>query len=95
MYTKEAIRTLLETNDRAVARGVVAIYRYQTEAEQATQTTRDANGVGFNGVDAEILSSFALWINGGRPLTPKMLALARKKMMKYAGQLARIANGEV
>jgi hypothetical protein len=94
-YTQQQIREMLENNDKAVARGVAAIFKYQTHAEQASHTTRENNGVGFNGVDAEILSSFAEFYNKTGFLTPKQTALARKKILKYAGQLTRIANKEI
>lgn len=91
MATKAEIIELLETNDRAVAKAVWRIHQYQTEAERAVQATTEHNGVGFNAFDAEILSSFAEQINRGRTLSQKQMAIARKKMRKYAGQLARIA----
>lgn len=38
-YTKEQIKQMLQTNDKAVARGVLAIYAYQTAVEQAGDVT--------------------------------------------------------
>lgn len=103
-YTKEYIAEKLASNDTWLLRAVVAIYEYQTDSEQAAGVTREDNGVGFNGVDSEILSSFAKqiirWeaaVNNRRfntPLSVKQLAIARTKMKKYAGQLARIANAK-
>lgn len=94
-WTKDEIKNLLETNDLAVLRGWLRIYELQTEDEKQIQTTRYNNGVGFNGFDGEILTNmienFKKWGN----LTEKQFALLKKKMMKYAGQLAKIANGEV
>lgn len=92
MYTKQDIVKMLETNDKAVCRGVAAIYKFQTESEKSTQTTKENNGVGFNGADAEILSSFAEFYKKTGFLTPKQLAVARKRIVKYAGQLTSIAN---
>jgi hypothetical protein len=63
--------------------------------------TKHHNGVGFNGRDAAILSSFAKQIMSWeatsnprypQPLSPKQFDLARRMMPKYAGQLARIAE---
>lgn len=89
---KQQIKDLLLTNDKAVQRGVVAIYKRQTEAEQATQATREHNGVGYSGVHAEIMSSFAQRLLRGLSLSEKQLACARKIIVRYAGQLMEIAD---
>ena len=93
-WTKEAIRAKLEVSDAWLYRGLSAIYARQTADEQDTNTTNHENGVGFNGVDAEFLSSLAVQVNTVNYLTPKQIGHARTKMLKYAGQLARIANGD-
>lgn len=89
------------SNDKWLVRGILAIYACQTADERSSQTTKHHNGVGFNGTDANIMSSFARQIQSWQatenprypsPLSPKQLGLARKKMSKYAGQLARIAS---
>ena len=95
VWVKEDIRTLLETNDRAVLKGVVAIYKLQTEDEKAAATTSHENGVGFNGFDAEIMTSFAQQILKRGFLSIKQKTIARKKILKYAGQLTKIANQEI
>lgn len=92
IWSKEEIKNLLSTNDKAVCRAVVAIYNKQTDCEKDCAETTDANGVGFNGADANILSSFAEWILKRGYLTEKQMVIARKKMMKYAKQLTDIAN---
>ncbi len=94
-WNKLTIRAMLETNNVWVVRGLMAIYKYQTESEKAEGVTREDNGVGFNGVDSEILTSFAQQWQARNFLSPKQLEIARKKMLKYSGQLAKIANGEV
>lgn len=92
LYTKEIIAEKITTDQAWTERAVVAIFNRQTSDEQYRGTTVERNFVGFNGCDAEIMSSFALWIIRGRRLTPKQLALAQKKIRKYAGQLVSIAN---
>lgn len=94
MYTREQIQNKITTDPKWVERGIVAIYRYQTSAEQRDQTTEVNNKVGFNSVDAQLLSSFAKHILNGRSLTERQLPYAFRKMKKYAGQLTKIANGE-
>lgn len=101
VWTKEEIRENLESHDHWVTKAISAIYKYQTADEQASEETKHHNNVGFNGVDGRILSSFAKQIDNFRPgkyrtpLSPKQLKIARKKIVKYSGQLAKIANGEM
>lgn len=94
-WTKEAIKTNMQASDKWLFRGLLAIYSNQTHEEQVGGFTAEDNGIGFNGVDAEILTSFALQLNSRGFLTPRQIEMARKKMLKYAGQLAKIANGKV
>ena len=92
MLTKEFIKEKLITDQRWLMRGIVAIFEKQTWDEQQTEQTTEHNGVGFNGIDAELMSSFAKQIQRGRVLSTKQLAFAQKKMPKYAGQLLHIAK---
>jgi hypothetical protein len=91
-YTKEFIKTKLENDDAWLCRGIVAIFNKQTHDEQASETTSHNNGVGFNGSDAEFLSSLAKQFIKKGELSPKQIEFARKKMLKYSGQLTNIAN---
>ena len=92
-WTKEEIRELLEQNDKAVVRGLVVLYSRQTPEEQSEDRTVEKNNVGFNALDAAFLSSLARYAEKRGMLTEKQMPYARKRMLKYAGQLARIANG--
>lgn len=104
-WTVEQIKHNLQNNDNWVVRAVSAVYKFQTAIEQCNHTTVEDNGVGFNAVDALLLCSFAQqiekWNNTDPstrhrfPLSAKQVALARKKILKYAKQLTKIANGEV
>ena len=91
-WTKEEIREKMATDGRWLIRGLLAIYDRQTFQEQANGYTVEDNGIGFNGVDAEILSSIALNYKTRNFISPKQLAIVQKKMPKYAKQLSRIAN---
>jgi hypothetical protein len=93
------IRTMLDNNDFALETAILRIYERQTAAEQETQTTTEHNGMGFTAFDAEFLSSFAEQITlnrygrtMGSRLSVKQREIARRKMGKYAGQLAKIAD---
>ena len=94
LWTDASIKLLLECNPKAVIRGICAIYKHQTLTEQEAGDTIEHNGVGFNAVDAEILSSFVSFYKKRGFLSPKQMVIAKKKVMKYAKQLRKIANGE-
>lgn len=89
---KEMVRANLQENDRWLVRGLLALYSRQTSDEQSGEYTRYDNKRGFNSTDAPLLTSFAKQVNRGRSLTAKQLSWTRKKMLKYSGQLARIAR---
>lgn len=91
-FTKESIRAMLDCNDAWLYRSVVAIYAGQTANEQSQGGTLEDNGIGFNGVDGGIMSSYAQQLNRCGWLSPKQTYIARKKMGKYAGQLLAIAR---
>lgn len=86
------IKEKLATDDRWAIRGLMVVYANQTEDEQLTGHTREANGVGFTAFDDEILTSFAEQFTKRRSLSPKQLTLLHKMMPKYATQIERIAK---
>ena len=69
---------------------LLRVYDEQTADEQAAEVTRDYNKVGFTGLDGKILASFAKQFLKRPFLSDKQLALAKKKMPKYAGQLVKL-----
>jgi hypothetical protein len=94
MWNETTIKQLLDSNQKAVERAIVAIYERQTADEKATHSTSKTNGVGFSQYDAEFLSSLAEWIKRGRSLSPRQLAIGRNKIKRYHRQLAEIANSK-
>jgi hypothetical protein len=86
-WDKESIRDLLDRNDKAVYRAILLIYSFQTDEEKYTGVTKTVNGKGFNKMDVEILSSYAMQLKQGRELTLKQMYVARPKIKKYAGQI--------
>lgn len=98
------MRLALMTNNDYLEKAILKLYKYQTEHEQQTKDTTVLNGVGFNSIDANFLSSLAEWILDRkhapaaekdkyvvrRHLSYKQRLLARKKVTKYAGQLVNI-----
>jgi len=91
-WTEQQIVSLLDTNDRAVERAIVAIYERQTADEKQTEHTRHDNSVGFRQNHAKRMSYYARLIKSGRHLYPRQLELSRKWMLMYRRQLADIAN---
>ena len=102
--TVEDMKQALLNNDRILANAVLALYNCQTIDEQSSASTQHDNGVGFNGTDAYILSSFARQIATNKEsqkagtlpagyglLSVRQFEIARKKMPKYARQLLNIA----
>ncbi len=94
VWTVEEIKEKLESGNRKwIERSVVAIFeKNQTFDERSMEHTKYRNGIGFNGCDANILSSFAKQIIRGRHLSDKQFNIACKKIPKYAKQLCTIAN---
>lgn len=93
------ITQLLRTNDTAVARALVALYKRQTNDEQNSQATRWDNGQGFMPMHARMGTSMAqFYIRTGR-LSQKQIAYWRRptpsgkaRIEKYVGQLLKIAQ---
>ena len=84
---QEYIKNQLATNPAWAVKALVKVYTLQTFDEQASDRTSHDNGVGFSGVDANILSSFAKQVNAGRNLSPKQMAIVFKKMPRYHKQV--------
>ena len=94
-WTAEIIKGKLETDDKWLIKGLLAIYKRQTLEEQNSEITKNLNGRGFNLIDAPFLTSLAKSFTKWGSLTPKQIRYCRKKMTKYSKQLTKIANGEI
>ena len=92
VWTEEEIKNCIQTNDKALYGALRKLYGEQTADEQDAGETKHHNGVGFNGADSKIMSSFAEFLNRTGFLTTKQKAIARKKMVKYTKQLTKLAN---
>lgn len=105
-WTKDRVRALLMRDDAvgwvAVERALVRLYERQTYAEQSSGDTKELNGVGFAGCDAQtgtwlvqtvIAEAKAQGRAEGHRLRGKAFAMARKIVLRYAGtQLLEIAK---
>lgn len=85
--TKEEMYAKIHSEDEWVVGALITIHSNQTADEQGDGVTRWENGVGFNGVDAPILTSIANFYLSKGFLTKKQLDLVKKKIGKYVGQL--------
>ena len=103
-WTRDEIETNLRNYDKWVVKAIIAIYNRQTASEKRSKSTNRYNDVGFNSVDARFLSDLAESANtsmnkygrsAANALTDAQLNAGRDAIMKYAGQLTKIANGEI
>ena len=92
---KEYIQKLVTTNDRALYRAILAIYKNQTMSERNIQATTEHNGVGFTGVDGAFMSSLAEQILKRKALSEKQLVSARKITPKYWKQLMFVSKEKI
>jgi hypothetical protein len=90
---RDTIKKKVSSDPRWAQRAIVALLERQTADEQIEHATKEKNGAGFNAFDAEILTSFGKQILAGRTLSERQMAIAFKKLPKYAGQLLEIAEG--
>lgn len=99
-HTVESIRTLLATNDKAVARALVALNKRQTSMEQELKRTANLNGKGFRPCHARMGTSMAQFYERNGYLSEKQIAYWRKldrsgkmRIAIYARQLLTVAQG--
>jgi len=86
-WTPQMVKEAIAKSDEAVKRALLRLYSFQTEDEKQNFSTHHTNGKGFNGTDAEILSSFADQLLKKGWLSQKQLELSRKKLLKYSRQI--------
>lgn len=93
----DILKAQLATRPQQAIKGLMRIYANQTESEQSSGEVIVNNGIGFVGVDSEILTSFAKQYERKRSLSEKQMTILYKKMPKYADQLisAAIAEGKI
>jgi hypothetical protein len=90
----EFIREKITHDVNWAYRALMSLYMAQTEDEKNGDETIHENGVGFTGLDANILTSFAKGYKRYGHLTEKQLCILYRKIGKYAKQLYRISDKE-
>jgi hypothetical protein len=93
-WTKEQMKEFVQTNDKVLYGALLALYDCQTADEKSWGETQYNNGVGFNGCDANFLSSVAESLKKYGSLTDKQKVITRKKLVKYMGQITNLANAK-
>ena len=91
-WKKDEIMDMIAKSDYALIKGLIRIYENQTDSEKQAYATMKDNGIGFNGADADFLTRMAKFYLDRGYLTGKQIDVVRKKMLKYSGQLTKIAN---
>lgn len=89
----QALRDSIAASEGVAIWALQFVYDRQTEYEKNVLQTAELNKVGFNGVDAEILSSFCMQWEKRKSLSDKQMALVLKKMPKYSVQIEKILRG--
>ncbi len=89
---KEFVKEKLATDRIWAIKALLKIFENQTLEEQKFKDTIYHNGVGFNGTDGEILSSFALQFQKKRFLSDKQMVILFKKIPKYWAQIVKISD---
>ena len=79
---------LLETNDKAIGRALVVLWRNQTNDEQVAMDTKHRNMKGFRPSDARAGSSMAEFYMKNGYLTPKQIAYWRRPYKKGGIRIA-------
>jgi len=92
-YSRSEIVLLLIRSDKAVERGIVAIYNNQTLDEQRDYKTHYRNNKGFNKIHDKFGTYLAKYILSGKHLDGNFLDKARKLTIYYSKQLVDVANG--
>ena len=99
MATKEQIKTLLQTNQKAVMRALIVLNERQTQDEQTSEATINRNGRGFTPADARMGTSMANFYKRNGYLSEKQIAYWLKpnakgveRIVKYTNQLLEISK---
>lgn len=73
-----------------VIRQLLYIWSFQTAEEQKVKESKEKNNVGFNGLDADILTSIADYVIKRHKISVKQYNIVCKRITKYHRQLRSI-----
>ena len=83
----QGLRYQLSHNTEKARRALILVYSKQTISEQNSKQTLEYNCEGFTTLDAEILTSIALFYKNHNFLTPNQDRIVKRLIPKYAGQI--------
>ena len=83
----DSLKYAMLHDDETIKTCLIKIYNNQTAEEQQIEETTENNNIGFNGADAELLTSFTKQLLRRNYLSEKQMLYLRKKMPKYARQI--------
>lgn len=89
---EQYIKQLLRTNDAALYKAAVLIYRNQTEEEKIRGESIDHNSIGYNRWDATYMGMIARSVIGGETLSQRQLERVRRILPKYWRQLMAMSK---
>lgn len=92
MFTAQDIANHLEKSDENVQKALMILWERQTSDEKLFSDTVYRNSHGFNKADAWELSFYAIQVEKGTDLERPQAFIVRRKLQKYCGQLAIVAN---
>lgn len=90
--SESEIKAKIIMDDRWLYRAILAIYDQQTDREKNACDTIEDNGVGFNGCDGRRMSQLAEKLKKNNSLQQYEKDIARNRILKYSGQLLKIAK---
>lgn len=80
-------KSKLSTNLGWAVRGLLAVYKNQTDEEKSSKATLSSNGSGFTGYDADVLTEIAECYQKTGCLNHVQKMILFRRIPKYAGQL--------
>ncbi len=87
---QEELIALLAHDDAHAVGALLRLWSLQTDDEKSSRSAAYDNQVGFSGVDAGLLTSFAEQVQSKDWLSPKQMEYLHRMIQKYAGQLLRV-----
>ena len=93
----EKLRKQISEKESTAIHTLMFVFDRQVEDEQQHEVVKYHNGVGFKPQDAKKGSSFAKWYKNKGFFTAKQIAVVKRMVEKYAGQVveSKIVSGEI
>lgn len=90
---EKTLKKQIAANDVKAIHAMEVIYNFQTSEEKNKECTIEDNGIGFSGIDSTIMSNLAEYYKCKGYLSQKQMAIVKRIMPRYAGQLLRNSIG--